>query len=161
MLLSYILNSTVVLSLLGIAMQDIKERKVAVWLFVVSGLLLGILHIKEVYIDQFLLTTFINICIELILITVLFLYAKIVLKTAFKQAFGLGDFFFFILLAIGFPTATFLVLFSFSLVFSLALFLILKKNSKFLTVPLAGLQALFLCLVFIANWVFHFSNLYL
>lgn len=84
-----------------------------------------------------------------------------ILKKALKNTFGLGDFLFFIILAIGFPTATFLVLFSFSLLFSMLLFFLLKHQLKHKTVPLAGLQALFICLVFIANWFFNFSNLYI
>jgi len=147
--------------LLGITLQDFKERKVYVWLFIFSGVLLGVLHFYEVFYEQFILTAIINCSIVFILIFILFIYSTIILKKAFKNTFGLGDFLFFIVLAIGFPTTTFLVLFSFSLLFSLLLYFILKNRLKHKTVPLAGLQALFVCLIFIANWVFNFSNLYI
>lgn len=159
--MEFLLKIVVILSLLGITLQDFKERKVYVWLFILSGVLLGVLHFNNVFDQSFILTTIINCCIVFTIVFVLFIYAKMILKKSIQKTFGLGDFLFFIVLAIGFPTATFLVLFSFSLIFSLLLYLILKNRLKHKTVPLAGLQALFVSLIFIANWVFKFSNLYI
>jgi len=158
--LEFLLKITIILSLLGITLQDFKERKVYVWLFILSGFLLGFLHFNKVFYQSFILTTIINCSIVFTVIFVLYIYAKTILKKPLQKTFGMGDFLFFIVLAIGFPTATFLVLFSFSLLFSLILYFILKNRLKHKTVPLAGLQALFVCLIFISNWVFNFSNLY-
>jgi hypothetical protein len=63
----------------------------------------------------------------------------------------MGDLFFFILLAVSLPILSFLILFVFSLIFSLLIFILLKNTFKEKTVPLAGLQSLFLSLVLIAN----------
>jgi hypothetical protein len=160
LLLSILLNIIAILSLLGITLQDLKERKVYVWLFVLCGFLLGFLHFKEVFYQQFFLTALINCCTVLVIVLMLFTYSKIVLKKSFKNTFGSGDVLFFLILAIGFPTATFLVLFSFSLLFSMVLYFLLKNNTIHKTVPLAGLQALFICVIFIVNWIFNFSDLY-
>lgn len=158
--LEIFLKIVVILSLLGIALQDFKERNVFLGLLVLSGLSIGTFHFGEVYYQQFILTTLVNFGIVLVIVFVLFMYAKTVLKKDLNSTFGLGDFLFFMVLAIGFPTAAFLVLFSFSLVFSLLLYFLLKHRLKQETVPLAGMQALFICLIFIANWVFNITNLY-
>jgi len=158
--LEILLKIAFILSLLGIALQDFKERNVYLWLLVLSGFSLGVFHFSEVPYQQFVLSTLINSGIVLAIVFVLFMYAKTVLKKDLKSTFGQGDFLFFMVMAIGFPTAAFLVLFSFSLIFSLMLFLLLKHKLKQKTVPLAGLQALFICLIFIVNWIFNIANLY-
>ena len=73
---------------------------------------------------------------------------------------GLGDVYFFIALAVGFPTGTFVVLLSASLVFSWAVYQVVKKKLKDPLVPLAGFQALFLFVALALNSCFHISNLY-
>lgn len=156
-----LLNIEIILILLGITVQDIKDRKVFLLLFVLAGILIGVIHFKEVLPEQFLVSVIINCCVILTIIGVLFIYSKIALKKSLKDSFGLGDFLFFIVIAIGFPTATFLVLFSFSLVFSLLLYLVLKKKLKHQTVPLAGFQSLFISTIFIVNGTFNLGNLYL
>ncbi|MGV8946815.1 MAG: hypothetical protein ACOH1N_10340 [Lutibacter sp.] len=154
------LKIVIILALLGITLQDFKERNVFLWLLLLSGLSMGALHFKEVYYQQFILTTLINFSIIIAIVFVLFIYAKTVLNKDLKSTFGLGDFLFFIVLVIGFPTATFLVLFSFSLVFSLLLYFLLKHKLKLESVPLAGMQALFIGVIFIVNWIFNIENLY-
>lgn len=155
------LKIVILFSLLGITYQDFKERTVFLWLLVASGLSLGFTHFNNVFYQQFIFTTSVNIGIIIIIVFVLFMYAEIILKKDFKKTFGLGDFLFFMVLTIAFPTATFLVLFSFSLFFSLLLFYLFKSRLKQKTVPLAGLQSLFICLVFIANWIFNLESLYI
>ncbi len=145
---------------MGIFYQDIKERKVFVWLLLISALCMGYLHFNHVLAMQFYYAILINSVVVLVLIAVLFLYAKMKLKSSLEASFGLGDFLFFMAIAIGFPTVTFSVLFSFSLIFSLLLFLVLKNRLRYKTVPLAGFQALFFGLIFLLNWAFNFTNLY-
>lgn len=159
--LDALINIEIIIILLGIVFQDLRERKVYLWLFILAGILIGVIHFKEVLLEQFLVSAIINCCVILTIIGILFMYSKIVLKKSLKDSFGLGDFLFFIVLAIGFPTVTFLILFSFSLVFSLLLYLVLKKKLKYQSVPLAGFQALFICAIFIINWGFNLGNLYL
>lgn len=155
-LIKIILLST----LLGILYQDFKARKVFLWLLVLVHFLFGFLHFRQSLIEPFLMTISINIGIVFVIMFVLFLYSKFKLKLALQHTFGLGDLLFFLAVAVGFPTLTFIVLFSFSLFFSLLLYLVLKNNLKHNTVPLAGLQAIFFSLIFLLHWTTNFINLY-
>lgn len=154
------LKLLLIISLLSITCQDLKERKVSLFLFVLVGLLLSCFHYNENSLEVFLISIAINIFAILIILSILFLYSKVKLKKSLNETFGIGDAIFFSALAIGFPTATFLVLFSFSLFFSFALFLILKKRLNEPTVPLAGFQALFLSIIFLVHWTLQFIDLY-
>lgn len=155
-----ILKIVLILCLCVIVYQDIKERTVSLWLLLVTIFLIGFLHYQHSVPAQFLPTILLNIAIVLIIIFILFLYAKFKLKLTLQDTFGFGDLLFFIAIAVGFTTTTFVVLFSFSLFFSLILFLVVKKKLKHKTVPLAGLQALFFSLIFLLNWAFNFINIY-
>ena len=155
-----LLKIVLIISLGAIAYQDIKERKVYLWLLLITFFLIGFLHYQQRTYIQFFITSLINIVIVLTIVTILFLYTKFKLKLPIKETFGLGDFLFFLILAIGFPTITFVVLFSFSLFFSLLLFLLLKRKLTQKTVPLAGLQALFFVFIFLLNWITSSVNLY-
>lgn len=148
------------IALLFIVIQDFKERQVYLWLFLLTGVTMALLHLNNSMIQLFLLNVGINLLIIFIIISVLYFYATIKMKKALQHTLGLGDILFFMVLAIGFTTGTFLVLLTFSLIFSLLFFLVIKSNLKYKTVPLAGLQALFISLVYIANWTFNFTNLY-
>lgn len=159
--MDFILKTLLIGILIGIALQDFLERKVFLWLIVFSGLIISVFHFKKVNFEQFILSTILNFSIIISIIIILYIYSKILLKKPLNTTFGLGDFFFFLILAIGFPTATFLVIFSFSLLFSITIYYFFKKGSKYNTVPLAGLQATFLCMIFILNWALNLKNLYL
>ncbi|WP_457617863.1 hypothetical protein [Lutibacter sp.] len=161
MLLTILLYITTGISLLWVAYQDFKERKVYSFLFLISGGLLTSLHISNTNLIQFLISSGINLSFIGVLLTILMLFSKIIFKKSFNQTFGWGDLLFFIVMALSFPTITFLVLFSFSLFFSLLVFLLFKSRWNYKTVPLAGLQALFVMGVIILNKIFSFSNLYM
>ncbi len=158
--MNLILQTILIIVLLLITKQDLKERKVTLLLFMFSGLLLGYLHFSSVETLVFLVTAASNIFIVILIVLILKLYANLKLKLEFKETFGLGDALFFIVMAVGFPTATFIVLFSFSLLFTAVLFFLMKKKLRFQTIPLAGFQALFLSIVFVLNASFHFVELY-
>ncbi|MCK5677024.1 MAG: general secretion pathway protein [Flavobacteriaceae bacterium] len=149
-----------IFALIGITYQDIKERQVFLWLLVLAGTLMGYLHFQESISLVFLGNILFNFSIVLIIYSSLVFYSFWKLKKSISQTFGLGDLLFFVLLAIGFTTVTFLVLFSFSLIFSLVFYLSVKSKLKIKTVPLAGLQALFIGLIYTTNWMFKLTNLY-
>ena len=140
--------------------QDIKEQKVSIWILLIGIALGGIIH----YLHQVQIVFLSNIGANIIFITLIFLvlwgYAKFKLKKKIFEVFGEGDLFFFILLAVSLPILSFLMVFVFSLIFSLLVFILLKSTFKESTVPLAGLQSLFLGLVLIANKLFTSLNLY-
>ncbi|MDG2194279.1 MAG: hypothetical protein P8K77_05400 [Polaribacter sp.] len=143
-----------------ISYQDLKERKVTVLLFLLLALVGGYLFYTAQVFEVFLINTSINISFIVMLFFLVLLYVKVKMNVKISEAMGLGDVLFFLVLAISFPTVTFLVLFSCSLFFSLLLFLVVKPMLKIKTVPLAGFQALFLSLVILLNWIFNFVNLY-
>ncbi|PCI07781.1 MAG: hypothetical protein COB73_07745 [Flavobacteriaceae bacterium] len=154
------LKTILILLLTAILYQDLKERLVYIILFALTAVLLVYLQLQEITTSVIIVSSVLNICVVGLVILILSIYSKIRLKKPLKETFGMGDGLFFILLALGFPTATFLVLFSFSLLFSYALFLVLKSNLKVKTVPLAGFQALFLAIVLLLNESFSFVELY-
>lgn len=149
-----------IFALIAIGYQDFKERQVYLSLLIFTGIIMGFLHLSNSNSTVYLWNTLLNITVILIIYSLLFIYSRWKLKKPISQTFGLGDLLFFIVLAVGFSTGTFLVLFTFSLIFSLLFYLSIKSNLKVKTVPLAGLQALFIGLVYTANWIFQLTNLY-
>jgi len=146
--------------LLAITFQDFRERKVYLFLLIGLAIVMTLFYYLKSDTQLYVSNISMNLTVLLVLMGILFLYSKFKLKQRLDTALGLGDILFFIAIAISFPIATFLVLFSCSLLFGLILFLFLKPSLKDKNVPLAGLQALFFLLVFSANWMFHFTNLY-
>ena len=153
------LNILMILLLFWIFYEDVKDRKITLFLMLFLIALGGFLNFEKQMPTLFFISTLINVLTLFFVISVLWMYAKWKLKKQLFQVFGAGDLLFFVFMAVSFPLATFLVLFSGSLVFSLVLSIILQqKLTKW--VPLAGLQALFLAVVFGMNHVFNFVNLY-
>lgn len=146
--------------LIWIFIQDIKERKVYLFLFVACGIMMTYLFYSQSQASIYLWQIGFNLMVVGIITLILFLYAKWVLVKSFYKTLGLGDLSFFLAIAIGFSTGNFLILFSFSLLFSGILYMMMKSKMKITTVPLAGYQALFFCLVYGSNWIFSFTNLY-
>jgi len=147
--------------LIAIIAQDFRERSVYAWLFICVGILLSLFYFFETSTFMYLLNIGINIGTLIIILSILHLYAIFKIGQPLSQVLGLGDILFFIVIAVGFPIPIFYVLFSFSLIFGLFLFLLLKPKLKEKNVPLAGLQALFFTLILSLNWTFKFTNLYM
>jgi hypothetical protein len=146
--------------LICIVFQDLKERKVTFLLFILLALTVAYLHYIKVEPSVFMITIIFNIALVMVLFFIMRVYSNLKLKKDLDETFGLGDGLFFIAFATAFPTYIFLVLFSFSLIFSGLLFYMFRKKLTDNTVPLAGLQALFLLGVFSLNWIFNFTDLY-
>lgn len=148
-------------SLIFITYQDFKERKTYLINLLITLILISFYHYLNSYsIHSYLYTILLNICFLAIIFLILYLYTIFKLKKSFLKSIGLGDIFFFIILAVGFPTFTFLIIFSSSLVFSFILFIFLKPRLTNKTVPLAGLQSLFLVIILLLNNIFEVLNLY-
>ncbi len=154
------LNIIFIMLLLWVFYQDLKERKVM--LFLMLGLLLlgGFLHSSFQLFEIFLLYIGINISVIGCILLILVLYTRWVMKKKLFEVFGLGDLLFFLILAVSFPVPTFLILFSSSLLFAFVAFIALKPSLKESTIPLAGFQALFISLIVTSNLIFNFTNLY-
>lgn len=142
-----------------ITYQDFNERAVYWWLFPLTGFLQGFIFFKQTVPEYFSANILQNFCVVLGIIGILYLYAKFKLKLSlFKDAFGIGDALFFIAFAFSFPTQVFIILLSFSLIFSCIASLLFFKNKK--NIPLAGLMGIFLSLTYICSWLFNTINLY-
>ncbi len=155
-----ILKIILIIGLFSLSYQDFNERKIYLWLLIFTGFIMGLFHFQNSNIALFLGNVLMNILIIFAIYSILLFYSNWKLKKSITQTFGFGDALFFGILAIGFSTGTFLLLFSFSLIFSLIVFVTFKSRLKIKTVPLAGLQSLFIGLIYSINWMFHFTNLY-
>jgi hypothetical protein len=156
-----ILTLLFLIGLFLLSYQDFKERKVTALIFFYLAILGGYMHYTTQYIEMYLFSLVLNFSILLFLILILLVYAKFVMRKKINETIGLGDVLFFGVLALSFPTVSFLILFSSSLIFSLVTFLFLKQKIKVKTVPLAGLQGVFLAIVMILNLFFNLVDLYL
>ena len=139
--------------------EDVKERKVTQLLFIFLFVIGGFLNVRQQIFEAFIINTSINITMVFLIVLILFLYSKFKMNIELFQGFGLGDLLFFLFMAISFPTLSFLVLFSTSLIFSFIVSITFQKKLKEL-VPLAGLQALFLGFIVGVNQIFSITNLY-
>lgn len=141
-------------------LQDMKERQVYWFLFPIIAICSGILLYKNMFLEVFFTTILINLIFILLLLTVVFLYSKIKLKTSIKNTFGLGDVLLFFALIFTFSSVSFLILFVFGLVFSLIIHLVIKRNSKHKTVPLAGYLSLFFSIIYLSHWLGFMPSVY-
>jgi hypothetical protein len=147
------------IGLLFLIVQDFKERKVTLLLFPILLIIGAFLHLKTQFVEVLLLNLIINLGLVLVVLSMLLLYVMFIMKKKFNEVIGLGDLLFFVVLAVSFPTVSFVLLFCSSLLFSLIIYLIFKsKIGKH--IPLAGLQGLFLFLLLFSNLIFNFVNLY-
>lgn len=150
-----------ILNLLAISCSDFKERKVFIINLIFSFVTINYIHYTNTFIFKiYIYAISINISILVIILGILFLYSKLKLKKKLLDALGLGDVFFFFILATGFPTVSFLVILTLSLVFSLLFFIALQTIFTNKMVPLAGLQALFLTVLLVVNFIFKIVDLY-
>lgn len=149
-----------ILSLLSICFQDMKDRKVYWFLFLFVTLCSGYLYYTNTLSELFLTTSLINLGIVGVILGVLALYSKYKLKTSLKNVFGLGDALLFIGLCVAFPITSFIVFFVFSLLFSMFIHFILKHRMKNTFVPLAGYMSLFFSGVYFLHWIGYIPNLY-
>lgn len=140
--------------------QDMKEQKVSLWMLLLGLFSGGFLHFLHQDSLVFLSTILINLLFVSIIFSVLLLYSKFKLQKNIFDVFGLGDLLFFTILAVSLPILSFLTVFVFSTIFSLILFLMLKRYFTTNTVPLAGLQSLFLAIVLILNTFIDSVNIY-
>ncbi|WP_152537375.1 hypothetical protein [Aquimarina pacifica] len=156
------MKTALVLILGIITYQDLKDREVYGFVFLILIGLLGVLHYKSVMDIHFFYAVAINFGVIFLVLLGAYIYTIFrIKKPFFSQVFGLGDLLFFLALAIGFPTITFTILLVFSLLFSLLIWGVLKNNSKYNTVPLAGYMSVFIGVVFIVSCITNDLTLYL
>jgi len=135
-------------SVLGYGMmayQDIRDREVTWVLFPLLGTSLALTYGLQVGIAIFTMAILVNLILTSIIVLLLWAITKFLFKKPFLNvSFGLGDLLLLYVLALGFPTMTFVYLLVGSLFFSLVAFFTMKLLLQTKTVPLAGLMGLFL-----------------
>ena len=154
------LKIVLILTFLLIFYQDTKERLVWWFLFPIIGLICGFLYVSETSFELFLYSALFNCAFVLILLSILFLYVRVIMRIQIKETIGLGDVLFFFALTCTFSLVSFITLFVFSLIVSLLLHVILSKKKTTKTVPLAGYMSLFFAISYLANWSGLITHLY-
>lgn len=146
--------------LVTICVQDLRERKAYGFLFGISICCLFGLQMQQNTLQQVVYCGLLNSSLLLAMGFFALLFTKFILGKAVKKCIGLGDVLLFVGYALGFPTLSFVILFAFSLLFSLCVHQILHSNPQKISVPLAGLQALFLALVLLFDTWITYATLY-
>lgn len=143
------LKLILIVILLFIFYQDTKDRLVYWFLYPLVAILACVLQIKHIGFISAIINAGISLTLILLILVVSALYAAIVTKKRFlNESIGLGDILFFVCLPFTFATISFIVVFVFSLFFSLLLHLTLSSKQTDKTVPLAGYIALFFGMVY-------------
>ncbi len=145
-----------------IAYQDFRERQVYILLFLVLGFCWTILfYMQSAILEVYGYSILLNLVLVALFLTLSYAATRFIFKKKFLgHSIGMGDILFFLCAAVGFPSITFLVLFTCALLFSLFLFLGLKRRFRMETVPLAGCMALFFGIVIGLSGVMENVNLY-
>lgn len=141
--------------------QDIKARKVYWFLFPIVAFCSAALLYKAMFLEVFVITVLVNTAFISILFLAIYAYSTVKLNTPIAETFGLGDALLFIALIFTFSSLSFAVIFVFGLLFSLLIHLVVKRRSKFTTVPLAGYLSLFFGITYVAYWSGFIHSIYL
>jgi hypothetical protein len=144
-----------------ILFQDSKERMVYWFLFPLVGLIAFVIQINQTTFLISATNSVMNLCFVFIILSVCYFYTKVKLKRHFtNDVLGIGDILFFIFISFSFASISFVVLFVFSLLFSLFLHLYFKNKKNNQTVPLAGYMSLFFATVYLVSFFYDFNFLY-
>lgn len=141
------LKLILILLFFTILYQDCKDRLVFWFLYPLVGILALAIQYFILPFNSILLNIGTNLILVFFLLLVCYAYTRL-RKLEFSNSFGFGDVLFFIFIAFTFSTISFLVLFIFSLFFSLLLHLVLSRKDQQKTVPLAGYMSLFFGVVY-------------
>lgn len=142
--------------------QDYKDRMVSWVLYLSIGITNLILQLLFISWQSVIANSSFNIGFISLLILIMYFYSKLIKRQPLiNHSIGVGDIFLFYSLCFLFPIITFMILFIFSLVFSLLLhFLLKKKYNQHNSVPLAGYMALFYSVVLLLSFFTNNTLLY-
>ena len=158
-----LLKIILISSLLIIAYQDFKDRYVWWFLFPLMAFSGTSLFFAANEVSLFVANVASNILMVFVLLSVLFLYARYILKKSLtKELLGVADILLFIGFAMSFPTLSFLSFFISALIGSFILGLLFhrKKGSDSKGIPLAGYLSVFFLLTYTVHWTGWYPNIY-
>lgn len=139
--------------------QDFKSRLVYWFLYPIIGILAFAIQLHNLPLSIALTNLGGNLIFVVLILAVSMIYARL-RKLNFKNTIGIGDILFFLFIAGTFSIVSFLVLFVFSLLFSLILHLVLSNKKEQSTVPLAGYMSLFFGAVYVISFFWNDTFLY-
>lgn len=139
--------------------QDFKNRLVYWFLYPIIGILAFAIQLHNLPLSIALTNLGGNLIFVVLILAVSLIYAKS-RNLDFKNTIGIGDVLFFLFIAGTFSIVSFLVLFVFSLLFSLILHLVLSNKKEQSTVPLAGYMSLFFGVVYAVSFCWNDTFLY-
>lgn len=139
--------------------QDFKSRLVYWFLYPIIGILGFAIQLYKLPLSIVLINLGFNLLFVILILSIAIMYSKF-RKLDLKNTIGIGDILFFIFITGTFSIVSFLVLFVFSLLFSLMLHLVLSNKKKQDTVPLAGYMSLFFGVIYTASFFFNDTFLY-
>lgn len=146
-----IVQKIVLLIVLSIVFwQDYTNRLVHWFWYPLVGVLGFWIQTHYVDLSMILVNSTVNLLLIVTVLSVLWVYSKLILKKRLiNEGIGIGDILLFVFLSFCFSIISFFVLFVFSLLFSLLIHLLLKKNyTNTETIPLAGYMALFFSIIY-------------
>lgn len=139
--------------------QDFKSRMVYWFLYPVVGILAFAVQLYHVPLAIGLSNFGFNLLFVSLILGISFIYLRL-RKLAITAAIGLGDILFFAFITFTFSIVSFLVLFIFSLMFTVILHFVLSSKKEQQTVPLAGYMSLFFLVVYTITFFHNSSFLY-
>lgn len=139
--------------------QDFKDRLVYWFLYPIIGILAFAIQLYNVPMETALANFGFNLLFVTIILGISFLYIKL-RKLDFFNAIGIGDVLFFAFISFTFSIVSFLILFVFSLLFSLILHFALTNKKEQQTVPLAGYMSLFFGAIYVTTFFYNNPFLY-
>ncbi len=145
--------------LITVFYQDTKDRLVYWFLYPIIGILVFAIQLDYVPMEIIFINAGLNLLFVTLLLGASFVYTRF-RKLTFESAIGLGDILFFVFVSFTFSTVSFIVLFVFSLLFSLLLNFIFQNKNQKKTVPLAGYMALFFGVVYTVTFFYNSIFLY-
>ena len=155
-----------VLLLVIIAYQDIRERQISVFVLLGISVLTVVYALEQRSFFNISIDFLINIAIVGTQFAALYLILKIrkkdlQFKDLFSRYIGIGDLVFFIITALLFPPFIYILSFTLGLIWSLIAWKISVTIgiTKANTVPLAGLLAIFYSLLLIVDEIFLGENI--
>jgi hypothetical protein len=152
MLLQIIVS--LLLSIIGF--QDFKNRSIPLFLFPLLFGLLFYYNFTQLGLHDLLQYFAYNLFFLVAVFAFVSVYFSIRRRkfvNIFKKDIAVGDFLFYIILAVGFNTVDFILFFVFSLILSIIVVFVISLKNKTLTgnIPLAGLLALQFLVIFVLN----------
>ncbi len=160
--MNYLIETSSLIILGFLAYQDFKQREISWILIPLLIILHAIISIRSISLENAVLYFLINsgfILLQLLFLTVYFSVKNRAFTNIINTYLGIGDIWFFVVLALAFSPVNFILFYLGSLFLTMIGFLVWKGLSKSSEkeIPLAGVMAVGLMGCFVYKWVSGFD----